>query len=53
MQARGIPVDIVSVVQALIVLFIAAPPLIRAIFFLPKESKAARPARRAKKEVAA
>ncbi|MET0296890.1 MAG: ABC transporter permease [Microbacterium sp.] len=37
MQAsQGIPVDIVLVVQSLIVLFIAAPPLIRAIFFLPK-----------------
>jgi simple sugar transport system permease protein len=34
--AQGIPVDIVLVVQSLIVLFIAAPPLIRAIFFLPK-----------------
>ncbi|WP_282837140.1 ABC transporter permease [Microbacterium flavum] len=36
MQAQGIPVDIVLVVQSLIVLFIAAPPLLRAIFFLPK-----------------
>jgi simple sugar transport system permease protein len=37
MQAsQGIPVDIVLVVQSLIVLFIAAPPLIRTIFFLPK-----------------
>ncbi|MDQ2698588.1 MAG: ABC transporter permease [Actinomycetota bacterium] len=37
MQAsQDIPVDIVLVVQSLIVLFIAAPPLIRAIFFLPK-----------------
>ncbi|WP_449278975.1 ABC transporter permease [Leucobacter sp. GX24907] len=32
--AEGIPVDIVLVVQALIVLFIAAPPLVRSIFFL-------------------
>lgn len=53
MQARGVPVDIVFVVQALIVLFIAAPPLIRAIFFLPKEGSSPRPARRVKKEVAA
>ncbi|MBT2503047.1 ABC transporter permease [Curtobacterium sp. ISL-83] len=30
--ANGIPIDIVSVIQALIVLFIAAPPLVRAIF---------------------
>jgi len=36
MQAQGIPVDIVLVVQSLIVLFIAAPPLLRAVFFLPK-----------------
>jgi simple sugar transport system permease protein len=37
MQAlQGIPVDIVLVVQSLIVLFIAAPPLIRTVFFLPK-----------------
>ena len=36
MQAsEGIPVDIVLVVQSLIVLFIAAPPLVRAIFRLP------------------
>ena len=33
--SEGIPVDIVLVVQSLIVLFIAAPPLIRAIFRLP------------------
>ncbi|EON23040.1 inner-membrane translocator [Nocardioides sp. CF8] len=41
MQAsEGIPVDIVLVVQSLIVLFIAAPPLVRAIFRLPaKEAK--------------
>jgi simple sugar transport system permease protein len=41
MQAsEDIPVDIVLVVQSLIVLFIAAPPLIRAIFRLPaKEAK--------------
>jgi general nucleoside transport system permease protein len=33
--AEGIPIDIVLVVQSLIVLFIAAPPLIRALFRLP------------------
>ncbi len=39
MQAsQGIPVDIVLVIQALIVLFIAAPPLVRAIFRLPAPS---------------
>ncbi|GGA70457.1 ABC transporter permease [Pseudoclavibacter endophyticus] len=32
---EGIPIEIVSVIQGLIVLFIAAPPLIRAIFRLP------------------
>ncbi len=36
MQAsEGIPVDIVLVIQSLIVLFIAAPPLVRAMFRLP------------------
>ncbi|GAA2003661.1 ABC transporter permease [Microbacterium ulmi] len=56
MQAsQGIPVDIVLVVQSLIVLFIAAPPLVRTIFFLPKDEseKSARArARAAKKAVA-
>jgi ABC-type uncharacterized transport system permease subunit len=33
--AEGIPIDIVLVVQSLIVLFIAAPPLVRALFRLP------------------
>ena len=31
----GLPVDIIFVIQALIVLFIAAPPLVRSIFRLP------------------
>ena len=31
----GVPIDIVLVVQSMIVLFIAAPPLVRAIFRLP------------------
>jgi ABC-type uncharacterized transport system permease subunit len=40
MQAgEGIPVDIILVVQSLIVLFIAAPPLVRAIFRLPAPGK--------------
>ncbi|WP_438353599.1 ABC transporter permease [Microbacterium sp. CJ88] len=56
MQAsQGIPVDIVLVVQSLIVLFIAAPPLIRTIFFLPKdeaERSARSRARAARKAVA-
>ena len=33
--AEGVPIDIVLVVQSLIVLCIAAPPLVRAIFRLP------------------
>ncbi len=33
--AEGVPVEIVLVVQSLIVLFIAAPPLVRTIFRLP------------------
>ncbi len=33
--ASGIPIDIVQVAQAVIVLLIAAPPLVRAIFRLP------------------
>ncbi|ODT23193.1 ABC transporter permease [Microbacterium sp. SCN 69-37] len=56
MQAQGIPVDIVLVVQSLIVLFIAAPPLLRAVFFLPKtdaEKAANARAKAAKKAVAA
>ncbi len=41
MQAnQGVPIDIVLVVQSLIVLFIAAPPLVRAMFRI-KESKKA------------
>jgi simple sugar transport system permease protein len=57
MQAsQGIPVDIVLVVQSLIVLFIAAPPLIRMIFFLPKdeaEKSAKARARAAKRKAVA
>ena len=57
MQAsQGIPVDIVLVVQSLIVLFIAAPPLVRTIFFLPKtdaEKAAKARAKAAKKAVPA
>ncbi|MFZ4893197.1 ABC transporter permease [Plantibacter sp. Mn2098] len=35
-QGVNVPIDIVLVLQSLIVLFIAAPPLVRTIFFLPK-----------------
>ncbi len=31
MQSSGVPIDIITVVQSLIVLFLAAPPLVRAI----------------------
>ena len=34
-RAPARPIDIVLVVQSLIVLFIAAPPLVRAVFRLP------------------
>ncbi|GAA1955815.1 ABC transporter permease [Microbacterium aquimaris] len=47
--SEDIPVDIVVVVQALIVLFIAAPPLIRTIFFLPKDDSEVSPKRRARR----
>ncbi len=36
----GTPIDIVLVIQALIVLFIAAPPLVRSIFRLPETGSA-------------
>jgi simple sugar transport system permease protein len=51
----GTPIDIVMVVQAVIVLLIAAPPLVRAIFRLPSpdERRARRTAVLAPKEVAA
>lgn len=41
--AEGIPIDIVLVVQSVIVLFIAAPPLVRAVFRL-SEPRADSPA---------
>ncbi|MDQ0924403.1 ABC-type uncharacterized transport system permease subunit [Pseudarthrobacter sp. W1I19] len=42
----GTPIDIVLVVQSLIVLFIAAPPLVRAVFGLnPRRKKQARTAK--------
>jgi simple sugar transport system permease protein len=44
--AEGVPIDIVLVVQSLIVLFIAAPPLVRAIFRLPTPSALSRHERR-------
>ncbi|MDR2999294.1 MAG: ABC transporter permease, partial [Microbacterium sp.] len=55
MQAsQGVPIEIVLVVQSLIVLFIAAPPLVRAMFGLPQPGKPTRKQRRiAKKEASA
>ena len=52
MQAAvGVPIEIVQVVQALIVLFIAAPPLVRAVFRLPQPGSG--PRRTTSAEVAA
>jgi general nucleoside transport system permease protein len=39
MQAAGVSADVLTIVQASIVLFIAAPPIIRAIFRLPTTSR--------------
>lgn len=41
--AQGVPIDIILVVQSLIVLFIAAPPLVRAIFRLPTPGSEPKP----------
>ncbi len=44
MQARtGTPIDLVLVLQSLIVLLIAAPPLVRAVFRLPQPGSRGRP----------
>ena len=44
MQAQtGTPIDIVLVVQSIIVLLVAAPPLVRAIFRLPAPGVRTRP----------
>lgn len=51
MQAQtGTPIDIVLVVQSVIVLLIAAPPLVRAIFFLPRADGKARTKRGRRKQ---
>lgn len=42
LQGADIPIDIVLVIQAIIVLFIAAPPLVRAMFRLPDPHAAPR-----------
>jgi ABC-type uncharacterized transport system permease subunit len=52
--AEGVPIEIVLVVQSLIVLFIAAPPLVRTIFRLPDpEGRKRRPRATTTKEVTA
>jgi simple sugar transport system permease protein len=51
--AEGVPIDIVLVVQSLIVLFIAAPPLVRAVFRLPKQGSLRKQVPTITKEVAA
>ncbi|HEV6954676.1 MAG TPA: ABC transporter permease [Promicromonospora sp.] len=51
--AEGIPSDIVLVVQSLIVLFIAAPPLVRAIFRLPDPNRRRAPKKARKTKEAA
>ncbi|MFC8732261.1 ABC transporter permease [Luteimicrobium sp. NPDC057192] len=43
--ATGTPIDLVLVIQSLVVLFIAAPPLVRAIFRLPAPRTEAKGAR--------
>ncbi len=52
--AEAIPIEIVLVVQSLIVLFIAAPPLVRAVFHLPQpgttKKKPTKPAKPGKTE---
>lgn len=48
--AEQIPIEIVTVVQALIVLFIAAPPLVRAIFRLPSPERDRRRAEKARQK---
>ena len=39
MQAKGVPIDMILILQSVIVLLIAAPMLVRWLFHLPKESK--------------
>lgn len=51
--AEGVPVDIILVVQSFIVLFIAAPPLVRAMFGLPQRGKKSRRQRRDEAALAA
>ncbi|MFD4423078.1 ABC transporter permease [Agromyces sp. NPDC058484] len=50
--AEGVPIEIILVVQSLIVLFIAAPPLVRTIFGLPDPNARPKPSRTAKEVTA-
>lgn len=50
--ANGVPIDIVLVVQSLIVLFVAAPPLVRTIFRIPAPGPRVRRPRRANTKTA-
>ncbi|WP_082763925.1 ABC transporter permease [Frondihabitans sp. PAMC 28766] len=43
--ANGVPIDIVLVVQSLIVLFVAAPPLVRTVFRIPAPGSKTGPAK--------
>ena len=51
--AEGVPIDIILVVQSFIVLFIAAPPLVRAMFGLPQPGRRSRQQRRDEVSLAA
>ncbi|WP_083403691.1 ABC transporter permease [Curtobacterium sp. MCBA15_001] len=51
--ANGIPIDIVGVIQALIVLFIAAPPLVRAIFRIPQPGARSRRTKKSERKAVA
>jgi simple sugar transport system permease protein len=46
--AQNVDINAVQIVQSVIVLFIAAPPLVRAIFRLPQPGARRKPARRGK-----
>ncbi|ARC57474.1 Autoinducer 2 import system permease protein LsrC [Frondihabitans sp. 762G35] len=50
--ANGVPIDIVLVVQSLIVLFVAAPPLVRTIFRIQTPGAGVRRVRRASSKTA-
>lgn len=49
----GTPIDLVLVVQAMIVLFIAAPPLVRAIFRLPDPNGKKKKKKKSTRKIAA